>query len=85
MKSIKKLNRIQRIKLKHKIVRKKIFGTQKKPRLCIYRGTKNLTSQIINDEGSKTLVYAFVKGKNKNAFTEIANKISKKAKEKKNW
>jgi large subunit ribosomal protein L18 len=41
---------------RHKRIRKKIFGTEKCPRLCIYRGLANLHIQCIDDINEKTLL-----------------------------
>jgi len=39
-------------------VRKKVRGTSECPRLSVFRSTKNIYAQIIDDTGSKTLVDA---------------------------
>ena len=41
---------------RHKRVRKKIFGTKEKPRLCIYRSLKHIYAQLIDDTDSKTIL-----------------------------
>jgi len=46
-----------RIKRK-KSIRRKIRGTECRPRLCVYRSTKNIYAQIINDEAGETLAAA---------------------------
>jgi large subunit ribosomal protein L18 len=46
-----------RIKRK-KRVRKKVRGTSESPRLTVFRSTKNIYAQIIDDDTSKTLVDA---------------------------
>ncbi len=43
---------------RHGRVRKKVFGTPEKPRLCIYRSIKNIYAQVINDTEGNTLVSA---------------------------
>ncbi|HDP70154.1 MAG TPA: 50S ribosomal protein L18 [Actinobacteria bacterium] len=43
---------------RHRRVRKKIVGTEKIPRLCIYRSNKNIYAQIIDDFMGATLVSA---------------------------
>lgn len=40
---------------RHRRVRKRIFGTHRRPRLCIHRSGKNLYAQIIDDVSNKTL------------------------------
>jgi large subunit ribosomal protein L18 len=41
-----------------KRVRKKIMGTSESPRLSVFRSSKNIYAQIIDDTNSKTLVNA---------------------------
>lgn len=41
--------------------RAKIFGTEAKPRLSIFRSNKHVTVQLINDQSGRTLVYASTK------------------------
>ena len=43
---------------RHKRVRAKIFGTGSVPRLCIFRSSKHIYAQVIDDEKRKTLVAA---------------------------
>lgn len=45
--------RLEKRKLR---IRKKIFGTQDRPRLSVFKSLKNLEVQIINDETGKTLL-----------------------------
>ncbi|NQS99508.1 MAG: 50S ribosomal protein L18 [Candidatus Omnitrophica bacterium] len=48
-------NQKKRIK-RHRRIRKKIVGTEKRPRLCVYRGLANLHVQLIDDLSAKTLL-----------------------------
>ncbi|MCQ9208461.1 MAG: 50S ribosomal protein L18 [Omnitrophica bacterium] len=41
---------------RHKRIRKKIMGTQKRPRLCVSRGYANIHAQLIDDINEKTLL-----------------------------
>ena len=41
---------------RHKIIRKKIVGTNERPRLSVYRSLGHLYAQIINDVDSKTIL-----------------------------
>lgn len=43
---------------RHKKIRVKVFGTAKKPRLCVFRSNKHIYSQLIDDEKGKTLIVA---------------------------
>jgi len=44
--------------IRHKRIRKKIFGTAERPRLSFYRSLNAIYAQIINDEEGKTLISA---------------------------
>jgi len=84
---LRKNNKIRR-KLR---VRKKIFGTSKKPRLSVYRTNKYCYGQIIDDSKGVTLVSLSLndikklhKDKNKmEASFEIGKILAEKALEKK--
>ncbi len=39
-------------------VRKKVRGTDKKPRLCVYRSNKHIYAQVISDQTGRTLAAA---------------------------
>lgn len=41
---------------RHKILRKKIFGTSEKPRLSVYRSLNHIYAQLVDDLAGKTLV-----------------------------
>ena len=41
---------------RHKVLRKKIVGTKDRPRLCVFRSSKNLYAQLINDIKGETLL-----------------------------
>lgn len=42
-------------KKRHKILRKKVIGTTERPRLCVSRGNKNLSAQLVDDMKGHTL------------------------------
>ena len=42
-------------KLRHKRIRKKIIGSKKRPRLCLFRSSKHIYAQLIDDIENKTL------------------------------
>lgn len=46
------MNRITR----HKRIRNKVKGTESRPRLSVFRSSKNLQVQLIDDESGRTLV-----------------------------
>jgi large subunit ribosomal protein L18 len=43
---------------RHRRVRKKVFGTPERPRLCVFKSIKHIYAQIIDDENGLTLVTA---------------------------
>lgn len=47
----KELKRIYR----HQRVRRKVIGSQERPRLCLHRSLNNLSAQIIDDVSSKII------------------------------
>lgn len=51
-----KKKRIEQRKRRHSRIRKKMFGTSQRPRLCVYRSLKNLSAQLIDDINGKTLL-----------------------------
>ncbi|HBV57925.1 MAG TPA: 50S ribosomal protein L18 [Candidatus Magasanikbacteria bacterium] len=55
MKSFEKI-KVQARKTRHRRVRAKVIGTEKKPRLCVYRSSKNVFAQLINDDIGKTII-----------------------------
>jgi len=54
----KKVNRNEKRLIRHKRIRKKVFGTSDRPRLCVYKSLKYIYAQIIDDEKGHTLVAA---------------------------
>jgi len=89
-----KLTRHERRERRHKRIRKKIFGTPERPRLCVYRSLHHFYAQIIDDTKGHTLVSAstidpeFVEltgkrgGKSIEDVKKLAEVLVKKAKEK---
>jgi large subunit ribosomal protein L18 len=45
-------------KLRQERVRKRVRGTDEKPRLCVFRSARHIYAQVISDEAGKTLVSA---------------------------
>lgn len=50
-----KIKRIARQR-KHSRIRTKVFGTDARPRVCVYRSLKHIYAQAINDQTGLTLV-----------------------------
>ena len=88
---MKKLNKQEKRKRRHKRVRAKVFGTSAAPRLSIFRSNRFIWAQLIDDVDGRTLAYAsgkdISKGKKKIkgivVAEEVGKLIAKKAAEKK--
>jgi len=52
---MKKENRNQERKIRHRRIKGVILGTENKPRVSIYKSLKHIYIQIINDKNGKTL------------------------------
>lgn len=84
---IKKLNKNADRQVRHARVRKKVYGTSVKPRLCVYRSTNYIYAQIIDDVNGRTLVASSslalakdVKGKTKREQAKLVGQdIASKA------
>lgn len=55
---IKKTSRNKLRQVKHTRLRKKVVGTQERPRLCMYRSLNHIYAQVIDDINGHTLVSA---------------------------
>jgi large subunit ribosomal protein L18 len=53
-----KLSRNGRRKQRHLRVRKNLYGTPDKPRMCVYRSNSNISVQVIDDVSGNTLIAA---------------------------
>ncbi|HPZ59229.1 MAG: 50S ribosomal protein L18 [Bacillota bacterium] len=88
----KKSSRNDKRLQRHARVRKSVFGTPEKPRLCVYRSLSNIYAQIIDDVNGHTLVAAssldkeikerFANGGNKEAARAVGEAVGKRALEK---
>ncbi len=80
-----KLNEVRRQRRKAGI-RKKIFGSAAKPRLSIFRSSKHIYGQLVDDIKGITLVSAntlslsLEKGGNVDAAKQVGAELAKKAK-----
>jgi large subunit ribosomal protein L18 len=50
--------KVRKLKRRHKRVRKKVFGTPERPRLAVYRSTRHIYAQLIDDVSGHTLASA---------------------------
>ena len=86
---IKKMNKNADRRIRHARVRKKVFGTSVKPRLCVYRSTNYIYAQIIDDVNGVTLASASTidkelkseikNGGNREAAKAVGEAIAKRA------
>lgn len=54
----RQLDKRERIKKRHQVIRKKVEGKPERPRLAVYRSNNNIYVQVINDAARHTLVAA---------------------------
>ena len=87
---VKKTDRKMERTRRHIRVRRKISGTEERPRLCVYRSNSNIYVQVIDDVNGKTLAQASTLDKevktkyaNKQAAKEVGTLIAKRALDKK--
>lgn len=89
---IKKSDKNQLRKKKHMRIRNRISGTPERPRLNVYKSSKNIYAQLIDDSKSTTIVSASTvdaaikgsikSGGNKEAAKEVGKLIASRAVEK---
>lgn len=76
MKNFQKVKQSKKFRRKVR-VRAKVFGTETKPRLVVFRGLKNIHAQLINDDNGQVAAAAYsreLKDKKSNK-TDIAKKV----------
>jgi large subunit ribosomal protein L18 len=79
-------------KRRHRIIRKKLVGTDRRPRLCVTRTNKNLRGQLVDDIKGHTLISLSTNapevkkkigyGGNVKAAAHLGEEFAKKAKKK---
>ena len=87
---IKQENRKEKTQKRHRSIRNKISGTKEFPRLAVFRSTKHIYAQLIDDENHVTLASASTNDKdmkaevknggNIDAAKAVGEAIAKKAK-----
>jgi large subunit ribosomal protein L18 len=81
-------SRLERYDLRKIRVRRKLFGTEDKPRLSVYRSLKHIYAQLVDDLKGHTLVAAstldkgFAKLSGIKASTAVGESLGKRALEK---
>ncbi len=85
-------SRLPKRNLRRKRVRKRLRGTDEKPRLSVFRSAKHIYAQLISDESGKTIAAASTvsgevreqlagKTGNKDAAAKVGELIAKRAEE----
>ena len=59
---------------RHRSIRKRIIGSQERPRVCVHRSAKNLFVQVIDDVQAKTILSFSTLDK---AFLKSCGKVKK--------
>jgi large subunit ribosomal protein L18 len=74
-------------KKRHKKIRTTIKGTDKRPRLCVFRSNKYIYAQLIDDDKNRVLLQAsdikMKKAKKVEKASKVGEKIAKMAQDKK--
>lgn len=73
--------------VRHDRIRKRVDGTESRPRLAVYRSLKHIYAQIIDDATGRTLCAAGsqekdIAGGNKDGAKAVGQALAKRAKEK---
>lgn len=55
---MKRKEKIEKRKRRKKRIRKKVFGTKERPRLCVFRSLKHIYAQLIDDESGQVIASA---------------------------
>jgi large subunit ribosomal protein L18 len=80
------IERNKRVK-RHKRIRARMYGTAKRPRLCVFRSNQHIYAQLIDDDKAKVMASAgdldIKKGQKSEKAKEVGKLIAKKAQEKK--
>ena len=69
---------------RHFRLRKKVVGTQERPRLVVYRSLKHIYAQLVDDTAQRTLMTVTdqgLEGKKTERSTEVGKRIAQKAKD----
>jgi large subunit ribosomal protein L18 len=70
--------------IRHVRVRKKISGTDERPRLVVYRSLKHIYAQLVNDADGRTLLTVTdqgIEGKKLQKSAEVGRRVAARAKE----
>ena len=71
------MNIRQQARLKRKKrIRKKIYGTSERPRLSVFRSSRHIYAQIVDDTAGRTLVAASTVGQQTKDAPKFKNKVA---------
>lgn len=84
---ITKQNKNDVRKKRHKHIRRRVFGTEERPRLNVYRSNKHIYAQLIDDEAGVTIVQSSTvdndlnleKGSDSEAAKKVGEAVAKRA------
>lgn len=87
---IRKISRDEHRRRVHRRIRRRLQGTEARPRLSVFRSLKHIYAQVIDDRTGRTMAAASTaekgagieKGGNKDAATTVGKTIAERAKEK---
>jgi large subunit ribosomal protein L18 len=68
---------------RHRRVRARVAGTAERPRLVVFRGTKTMSAQLVDDQAGTVLASAAEPAATVAAGTKLGTAIAKSAKTKK--
>jgi len=80
--------RVKRLK-RHLKIRKRVVGSENRPRLTVFRSNKYIYAQLVDDQSAKTIIASTDKGKEKKLDNRMVSAkslgqiIAKKAQDKK--
>ncbi len=73
-------------KRRHLRIRKKIYGTSERPRLCVYRSNRHISAQVVDDSQGKIICgvssisdKALAKKKKSEVALEIGKRVAQAA------
>lgn len=75
-----KANKVEKRQKRKVRIRKKILGTEERPRLSVFRSSRHIYAQVINDATGSTLacVHSFNKDKQERANASNCSELGKK-------
>ena len=72
-----KLSTEQKRRRRHRRVRGRVHGSATRPRLCVFRSSKGIYAQVIDDDAGRTLAAASTLGPGSGTKSERAAEVGK--------